>query len=51
MTNYIEFTSRKYEASKPDKDREIAIEFNEGLNTIWLTKEDVLLLLSRFDEE
>lgn len=51
MSNYIKFTSRKYEVSKPDKDGEIAIDLGEERNMIWLTKEDVLLLLSRFDKD
>ena len=51
MSNYIKFTSCKYEVSKPDQDGEICIEFGEELNMIWLTKEDVLLLLSIFKEE
>jgi hypothetical protein len=50
MNNWIK-TSRDYEISAPDKDNEIAIDLGGELIMLWLTKEDVLLLLSRFDKE
>jgi len=39
----------KYDVSLPDKENEICIEFNEETTRIYLSKEDVLKLLERFD--
>jgi hypothetical protein len=49
--NYIELTSRNYEVYPPDRDNEICVEWTNDADRIFLTKEDVLLLLSRFDKE
>ena len=37
------------DVSLPDLDNEICIEFNEETTRIYLSKEDVLKLLERFD--
>ena len=49
---YIVKTSRGFEVSLPDADKEICVEresTRDGNCYVYLTKEDVLLLLERFD--
>ena len=51
--SYNVVLKRGYDVSLPDKDGDIEIEFNDrhnlGTERIYLSKQDVLTLLARFD--
>lgn len=46
---YTITTKRGYEVDLPDRDNELEISFGWETDKIWLSKEDVLKLLERFD--